>query len=658
IDILIQKAIKIKKGKKDYDIKYEHHSFLTDDNGFLAQPLQSEDPLIIIAKRGEDYAVSKNYTYRNIWNRVHYSDRGKKKDYKIYGYMDRPVYRPNQTLRFKEIIRIYDQKGYINVKDQKVEVLIKDPRGREVSRQTLKSNEYGTVSGSWKIDSEPRLGKYKIYVMVGDQEISPYKSAGNYFRVEEYKKPEYQVNVTPDKKRYKLGDKVRFKIQSKYYFGTPVRNAKVEYRIYVKPYYHSYQPKRKYSWYYDTEFNELRNPQYAMDQARYPGYYYSSELVKKGEVKTNEKGEAYVTLRSKRIKDHEDADIIYSITVTVVDDSRRHVTKEAKVKITQNPFYIYLNTDQYLYSKDEKVNITIKGMNGNGKAVPFNGEVKVYSLRFRENPVRKKDPYDRKWKPFIERTDEIIYRRKVHVDSEGKGQIQFISPQEGYFKAVVTSRTSKGREIRGICYLWVAGKSNHFRNYKYKEVEVLTHKDTYRSGEEARILINTIYKNSYVLLTIESNNVHYHKMLFIKGQSKVVKVVIPRNIGPKVRFVVDLVRNNYFYFDSLETIILPEDKLLNVEITSPKKTFQPQEEAEFKVRVTNQQGEGVQGEFSLAFVDRSVFYIQQEYGRDIRSFFYGTKYQAEVSTGSSFKFDPYGYGFWTNSLDPFIPSEI
>ncbi len=658
VDVLIQKAIKIKKGKKDYDIKYEHHSFSTDDDGFLALPLQSEDPLIIIAKRGDDYAVSKNYSYRSIWYKARYSNEEKKKDYKVYGYTDRPVYRPNQTVRFKEIIRIHGQKKYMNFKNQKVEVLIKDSRDNEVSRRTLTSNEYGTVSGSWKIGSEPKLGKYKIYVIIGDQEIEPYTSAGNYFRVEEYKKPEYQVTVTPDKKRYKLGDKVRFKVQSKYYFGTPVRNAKVEYTVYAKPYYHKFKPKRKYSWYYSREFYKLRNPQYAMEQGKYFGYYYSPELMKKGEVKTNDDGKAYVTLRSKRIKDYKDADIIYSITVTVVDDSRRHIVKEAKVKITQNPFYIYLNTNQYLYNGDEKVNITIRGINGNGEGVPFNGEVKVYSLGFRENPVRKKDPYDRKWKPFIERADKIVYHHKVYVDSKGNGQIRFISSREGYFKAVVTAKTSKGREIKGICYLWAVGKSNHFKNYKYKEVEVVTHKDTYRPGEEARILINTIYKNSYVLLTLESNNVHYHKMVFIKGQSKVVTVAIPSSIGPKVRFVVDLVRNNYFYFDSLETIILPEDKLLNVKITSPKETFQPQEEAEFEVRVTNQKGEGVQGEFSLAFVDTSVFYIQQEYGGDIRSFYYGAKYQAKVSTGGSFRFDPYGYGFWIDDTEKSLPPRI
>ena len=84
------------------------------------------------------------------------------------------------------------------------------------------------------------------------------------FRLEEYKLPEFKVQVkTPEqdgkKKAFRLGEKVEVEIQADYYFGGPVSSASVEVVVYQKPFYHYWFPRREYAWYY-AEFHHYRRP--------------------------------------------------------------------------------------------------------------------------------------------------------------------------------------------------------------------------------------------------------------------------------------------------------------------------------------------------------------------------------------------------------------
>ena len=80
--------------------------------------------------------------------------------------------------------------------------------------------------------------------------------AAKLFRLEEYKLPEFKVQVkTPEedgkKKTFRVGEKVEVDVQADYYFGGPVRNASVEVVVYQSPLYLQWFPRREYSWYYE-----------------------------------------------------------------------------------------------------------------------------------------------------------------------------------------------------------------------------------------------------------------------------------------------------------------------------------------------------------------------------------------------------------------------
>ena len=95
----------------------------------------------------------------------------------------------------------------------------------------LKLTPRGTFSGSVDIAAGAPLGQYRIIAKAGGA------SASEYFEVAEYKKPEYKVTVTTPKKFVEVGQKVKFSIEARYFFGEPVKQADVQYYIYRSRYY-------------------------------------------------------------------------------------------------------------------------------------------------------------------------------------------------------------------------------------------------------------------------------------------------------------------------------------------------------------------------------------------------------------------------------------
>src|SRR6202034_2763567 len=97
-------------------------------------------------------------------------------------------------------------------------VQIQDPKGDKVFTRDFTTDAFGGFDGSFELPSDATLGVYQFFIP---------QHGGGSFRVEEYKKPEFEVNVEAPKTPVMLGEKVSATINAKYYFGGPVAEAKV-----------------------------------------------------------------------------------------------------------------------------------------------------------------------------------------------------------------------------------------------------------------------------------------------------------------------------------------------------------------------------------------------------------------------------------------------
>ena len=179
---------------------------------------------------------------------------------KVYTITDRPVYRPGAPVRFKFWVARsrYDQPDAADFAGQSFNVEIHNPKGEKVLTKKFTADKFGGFDGSFELPSDAALGVYQVFV--------PNRGGGS-FRVEEYKKPEFEVTVDAPAKPVMLGEKMSATIKANYYFGGPVAQAKVKYKITRTTADERWYPAARWDW--------LFGPGYwwfAADSSWYPGW--------------------------------------------------------------------------------------------------------------------------------------------------------------------------------------------------------------------------------------------------------------------------------------------------------------------------------------------------------------------------------------------------
>ncbi|NLF18255.1 MAG: alpha-2-macroglobulin, partial [Lentisphaerae bacterium] len=132
---------------------------------------------------------------------------------------DRPVYRPEQRVQWKAWVAHakYDLGDTSAFAARPLHVVIRNPRSEAVYEQDLTADAYGGVQGEMLLADGCPLGVYSVEVEVGGNGVGQ-----GSFRVEEYKKPEFEVTVRAPTEPVMLGDSITAKVEARYYFGAPV----------------------------------------------------------------------------------------------------------------------------------------------------------------------------------------------------------------------------------------------------------------------------------------------------------------------------------------------------------------------------------------------------------------------------------------------------
>ena len=203
------------KTKKDK--RLVHARLTTDENGEAY--FKNVDGEVLVSTNNDKFTPA-----RDIYlSRTRYYEK-KDNETKYQVYTDRALYRPGQKVHVTAI-------SFVNMKgiDAKVPVG-RDELGfrlcnaswKEVEMKKAKVDEYGTASVDFELPKEGQTGMY--HVSVNDQ-------VNRFFRVEEYKRPTFEITFPKVNEKYNWGDTVVVKASAKTYAGVPVQGAKVEYQV-------------------------------------------------------------------------------------------------------------------------------------------------------------------------------------------------------------------------------------------------------------------------------------------------------------------------------------------------------------------------------------------------------------------------------------------
>lgn len=208
---------------RDYDVKtgkwkrLVHARLTTDENGEAY--FKNVDGNVLISTSNDKFTPAKDI----YLSRTRYYEQ---KDDKIKHqlFTDRSIYRPGQTVHASAISYIV-KKGLdasVPGKSMELNFILRDANGKQVAEQKATTDEYGTASVDFELPKEGKTGLYSISVN---------GTASEYFRVEEYKRPTFEITFPKVNEKYNWGDTVVVKATAKTYSGVPVQGAKVEYQV-------------------------------------------------------------------------------------------------------------------------------------------------------------------------------------------------------------------------------------------------------------------------------------------------------------------------------------------------------------------------------------------------------------------------------------------
>lgn len=618
----------------------------TDDDGIahITYPEANSNQafLFISAAKGDHHATFASNWYRN---------RREDEQWRAYAFTDRPAYRPEETVKWKFIVRNIEAGHRVISAERKLTYTITDPQGNKIAEDTVTLNAFGSAWGELPIKKEMPLGEYQV-AFIGNVESggNPFHFGNvSLFRVEEYKLPEFKVAIkTPEvngkKKIFRLGESVEAEIGADYYFGGAVANADVQVIVRQNPFYYFWTKPREYPWLYE-------------DMNIRPSNYGGGSVIKQETVKTDAQGKVKVTFETPQGSGQ---DFEYQIEARVTDSSRREIVGQASVRVTRQSFYVNAEPAHYLYRPQDKVKIEFAARDANGEPVQTEGRVRVTRNQWKEiwldplgrdvtgtalDELRSKGPFPppvesgRPWRlRFRGYDEEEILVQTLRTAKDGKAALEFTPEREGYYIASWVSRPEMEAPIRAQTSVWVATNNATELGYRHGAVQIIVDNDTFKSGEKAPIMVTTPSSGQFVLFGVEGEDLYETRLLRMDGTAKFLEVDLDDRHVPNVFLTALSIFDGQMQMDNKQVIVPPVKEFLTVELTPDKAAYEPREEGSLRLLARDHAGKPIAAEIALALTDESVSYIQSDYAGDPRQFFFGQKRQQWVQTQSTLQF--------------------
>lgn len=575
----------------------------------------SEQGTDILAAVGSDWAEGIQTYDFNLTTQYGFQE------YYANMYTDRAIYRPGQTVNFKGVLRRDNDARYTLPTELKtVPIKVMDANGREILKQDLPLDAYGTFNGKVELNSGAALGFYNIILELGPENRRFYNSVD--FQVAQYKAPEFQVEVKTDKDSYVNGETIKVESNATYFFGGAVSDAKVQWRLLSDDLFFSTD---KVKGYWDFADFDLTN-----DRTRTGG------VVSEGKGTTDKQGNFSFTVPAD-LKDYPLSQN-FTIDVEVTDINNTAVSSRVVVPVHKGDFYIGLRPQAYVGRVGEQQGIDIITVSPQGKPYPeVPVTISVYEHKWFS--VRERDSDGNfYWKSSY--TDTLQSKLEVTTDISGTATANFTPTVGGVFKIVGEAKDKNNNAIRSATYLWIA--TNEFVNWRVENndrIDLVADKKEYRVGETAKVLIPAPFKDAQALMTIERGGILQVKPLGVIGNSDTLDIPITEELLPTAYVSVMLVKGRtsdsptpQFKLGYATLNINPAEKILTVKITPDGQTnanglaeYEPRDNVKFTVEATDASGKPAQAEFSVALVDKAVQALADDRAIPLEKAFWGTR---------------------------------
>jgi hypothetical protein len=567
----------------------------SDKDGFMRIKTGKDDRYfkVVLSKDQDTLDLDDSFTHYQY-------NREPQKVRKVAYFMDRAIYRPGQTVYFKALVLEHGLDGVPVIRtNEDVGVRLRDANYQVVHELQLRSNEYGTISGTFTAPEGGLLGQMHIE--------TTWSSHRKGFRVEEYKRPRFEVTFQTPEESFRLGEQVRVQGKAMGLAGNPIDGATVQYRV-VRDVRFPWVP-----WWF------------------WRGGYFpqqSSVEMASGITQTDANGQYTVEFLAQPDRSVEPSlkpEFSYTVYATVVDMTGE--TREAQTRV--NVGYIALNAQINLPEQMDVRDfqkISLQTSNLNGGFEPARGTVElqlletpslIYNQRRWNKPDRKfmsAEAFQTQFPQYAyDREDEIPYwkvRRNLSTYSFNTAQssdiqIGKVKLEPGVYAVKLKTKDKYGMEVEKTQFLTLY-------DLKSKRIPVnqplwhRTDKDRFEPGETALLYLGTAAKDVRVLFEVERNQQIIHReWVRVRNLSNLEYKVTEADRG-NVQYHYNYAHQNRSWNERLNLVVPWTNKDLNITLTSFRDKLQPGQEEEWILKISGPKGERVAAEMVAAMYDASL----------------------------------------------------
>ncbi|MGI9430333.1 MAG: MG2 domain-containing protein [Bythopirellula sp.] len=582
-----------------YQVFTKNFAELTDEAGFVELTADENN------RRHQWVAIATTENgrfaylgFRGVWSGNYHEQEYQQ--VKVFTMTDRPVYRPEQKVQFKFWVRHtqYDLEDESKYAAQSFQIEVRDPKNEKVYSTQVIADAYGGLEGEWEIPPGTTLGQYRINVV---------NHGGGSFRVEEYKKPEFEVTVDAPSKPVRLGDRISAQISANYYFGSPVTSGKVKYKVLRTSYQQRWYPPMPWDWLYGPGYWW-----FGRDYHWYPGWsrwgcvapspwwFWRAptppEVVAEREVELGPDGTIEIEIdTATALQFHPDQDHSYQIQAEVVDQSRRTIVANGRVLVAREPFKVHLWLDRGYYSVGDTIVIGSAARTLDAKPVAGDGVLRLLKIQYENN----------------EPVETEVGRWELATGDAGQAELQIKASEPGQYRVSYELTNSAGHTIEGGQVLTVTGQGFDGAEFRFNDLELVPDLREYQPGDKLALQINTNRTGAAVLLFLRPSNGIYQRPQLIRltGKSKIVEIDVAQKDMPNFFVEAVTVHGGKSHIVTRELFVPPARRVLNVEVAPSADAYLPGQAAKMLLKLTDENGEPFVGSMAVAIYDKAVEYI-------------------------------------------------
>ena len=512
-----------------------------------------------------------------------------------YIYTDRPAYRPGHLVSIRGILRDVREGTYIVPDSVQYKLSVIDAQGRPIREEAVKLSQFGGFDTQMQLDPDASVGEYRI-------QVSPYDAKGTErtfigrFQVQRFQLEKVQLTLDFPRDVYFRGEQVEATFSAQYYYGQPVKHARIQYDL---PDGRSYTEE-------------------ADDQGKLK-VIFDTTLMRPGNQ------------------------LHFSGTIL-----GENAGVKAHVMLAHLEFSIDVKPDADLVLSGEPFDVTVRTTGTNGKPLGVKLAVKVVQQQegVLAHPVLSQIPW-LEGKGTTETAEVTIQEHHLQTgNASGVGTIQLTLTKGGAYIVRANGVDRFDQPVVGAGHVRISDESDETK------LRIFAERTKTEVGASETLRIHSRLTQARALVTFEGEGVIAYKVLTLRSGMNPLQFTVGHAHFPNFHLGVAAIDGQQLRTTQKHFVV---ERNLNLEVSwkeerprpdynfEPFPIYEPGATAEVEVRATDQLGQPVKAEFSLALVDEALFAIYPDTLMPINDFFQkGSRRESAMRTASSctFRYEP------------------